>query len=288
MVTGLVVNEIPNVPRRYVIQIRQCLYFWETYGYEKASEIFINKYTADKTIRNREVEMESVLKGKLDFLKMIKGSENIVFVTLNERFNQLVAQKSIYKFKPLQIDPEAIMIHSPAETVKFLKYFKYDNIYTFKQLVHRPMEGEQLKFISLIRKANQQFKEIINLNGGRLGLPKQLIEDVQQFFKTLSESGVEFFIRTGMHPLENSDIGKKVQKFKGDYRFGNEKSESSILSDLIINIAKKVEYKYHQKNEIFSFGETDTSGLFNKSQIKFYPDLFKFQSKANFLLGYQT
>ena len=47
-VTGLIVNDKVNVRPRYVKQIRMWLYYWEKYGYEKAQQIFIKDYIAEK------------------------------------------------------------------------------------------------------------------------------------------------------------------------------------------------------------------------------------------------
>ena len=47
-VTGLIVNDKPNVNKRYISELRMWIYYWEQYGYEKASSFFKPKYIADK------------------------------------------------------------------------------------------------------------------------------------------------------------------------------------------------------------------------------------------------
>jgi hypothetical protein len=47
-VTGLLVNEKANVQKRYIKQLRMWLYYWERYGYSRASEFFVQQYIADK------------------------------------------------------------------------------------------------------------------------------------------------------------------------------------------------------------------------------------------------
>lgn len=89
-VTGLVVNKKVNVTKRYVKQIRMWLYLWETYGYEKAQKLFIHDYLHDKGhVKSESAHMDNVLCGKLDYLKMIVGSENVAYIKLAERFNEL-------------------------------------------------------------------------------------------------------------------------------------------------------------------------------------------------------
>jgi RNA-directed DNA polymerase len=89
-VTGLVVNDKVNVTRRYIKQIRQWLYYCETYGYDKAYIYFLQKYVSDKTaIPKKKPNMESVLEGKLQYLKMVKGENDGTYIKLKQRFDIL-------------------------------------------------------------------------------------------------------------------------------------------------------------------------------------------------------
>jgi RNA-directed DNA polymerase len=89
--TGLIVNEKVNVRRRYVKQIRMWLYYWEKYGYEKAEQIFKRDYISDKGhVKNMNAHLVNVLDGKLEFLKMVKGSDDETYKILKIKFNKLV------------------------------------------------------------------------------------------------------------------------------------------------------------------------------------------------------
>ena len=91
-VTGLVVNDKINVTRRYVKQLRQWLYFWEQFGYEKAYTFFLNGYLADKGhIKSEKPNMAMVVEGKLLYLKMVKGEKDGTYLKLKERFDLLLA-----------------------------------------------------------------------------------------------------------------------------------------------------------------------------------------------------
>jgi RNA-directed DNA polymerase len=88
--TGLVINEKVNVHRRYVKQIRMWLYYLENYDYKKAENIFKKDYYSDKGhVKGLNVKLENVLAGKLDFLKMVKGSEDSTYKGLKARFDKL-------------------------------------------------------------------------------------------------------------------------------------------------------------------------------------------------------
>ena len=93
-VTGLIVSDRVNVQQRYIKQLRKWLYYWETYGYDRAYDYFLPRYIADKGhIKTGKPNMTNVLSGKLEFLKMVKGSNNSTYLKLKERYEKLVSQK---------------------------------------------------------------------------------------------------------------------------------------------------------------------------------------------------
>ena len=90
-VTGLLVNEKVNVQQRYIKQLRMWLYYWERYGYERATGFFLQQYIADKGhVKNGKPDMANVISGKLDYLKMVKGADNELYLKLKDRFAALV------------------------------------------------------------------------------------------------------------------------------------------------------------------------------------------------------
>ncbi len=94
-VTGLLVNEKVNVQQRYIKQLRMWLYYWERYGYERASEFFLKQYIADKGhVNKRKPDMANVISGKIDYLKMVKGADNDSYFKLSNRFIKLIDLKS--------------------------------------------------------------------------------------------------------------------------------------------------------------------------------------------------
>jgi hypothetical protein len=92
-VTGLLVNEKANVQQRYIKQLRMWLYYWERYGYDRAYSFFIQQYLAEKVngVKGKP-DMANVIGGKLDFLKMVKGAENELYLKLKSRFDKLTAK----------------------------------------------------------------------------------------------------------------------------------------------------------------------------------------------------
>ncbi|WP_299707482.1 reverse transcriptase domain-containing protein [uncultured Pontibacter sp.] len=103
-VTGIVVNDDVNVPKRYIKQLRMWLYYWEQYGYDRAYSFFVQQYKADKGyVKKGKPDMANVIKGKLDYLKMVKGADNTAYLKLVERYNRVTNQ--------LQYDKAALFSH---------------------------------------------------------------------------------------------------------------------------------------------------------------------------------
>lgn len=89
-VTGLLVNEKVNVQKRYIKQLREWLYKWETYGYNKANVFFVQNYIKEKGhLKKGHPNMTMVVDGKLQYLKMVKGEKDGTYLKLKERFDAL-------------------------------------------------------------------------------------------------------------------------------------------------------------------------------------------------------
>jgi len=90
VVTGLTVNRFPNVKREFLRRIRAMLHAWETYGLEDAEKEFHLRH--DKKYRgpfkNRPT-FKQVLKGRLDFVGMVRGKENLIYLKYRKWFGRL-------------------------------------------------------------------------------------------------------------------------------------------------------------------------------------------------------
>ena len=139
-VTGITVNEIPNVGRRYVRQIRAMLHAWEKFGSDDAEEVYREKY--DKPSRNPGGQRPSfprVVRGKIAFLRMIKGEADPVYRGLARKLHEIdpSAIAEVPEEAPLDTDvlvatPET----SPAEGAAWQHWFRQykDMIYHLEVL----------------------------------------------------------------------------------------------------------------------------------------------------------
>lgn len=120
-VTGVTVNTKPNVPQKYVRDIRNILYIWRTYGYNVAYGRFLKKYKADKGhVKKGSPDMINVVTGKLDYLKMVKGNDDAVYVRLRNSFEELIAISSA----PERTNERGITF---VETMPLLQFEKLHN-----------------------------------------------------------------------------------------------------------------------------------------------------------------
>jgi hypothetical protein len=89
-VTGLLVNEKVNVKQRYIKQLRLWLHYWEKFGYERANSFFLKQYMVDKGNKiSNKPEMINIISGKINYLKMVKGENNDLYLKIKERFDML-------------------------------------------------------------------------------------------------------------------------------------------------------------------------------------------------------
>ncbi|WP_438702515.1 reverse transcriptase domain-containing protein [Tabrizicola sp.] len=90
-VTGLVVNVKVNVKRKFVRSVRAMLHDWEVNGLAAATARHFNEKRPDRgRLPQQEASnFEWVLRGKIEFIRQVKGSTDQVFRALAKRFNDL-------------------------------------------------------------------------------------------------------------------------------------------------------------------------------------------------------
>ncbi|WP_236845665.1 reverse transcriptase domain-containing protein [Campylobacter devanensis] len=117
-VTGVIVNYKLNVYRSYIKKLRVLLHMVKKYGYEKANEIYNQKEQSDK-----QKDLKSTIAGKLNYLKMIKGSNDTTYMGLMNSYVELFDIKQ--KNKPPIPDDESLIVCETAE--KLLKELMASN-----------------------------------------------------------------------------------------------------------------------------------------------------------------
>ena len=90
-VTGIVVNEKPNVNRAYIRSIRAILHNWQKHGLEATQARFIGFYPQEKGFkRNKTIpDLRNVLFGKIQFLRMVRGRDDEIFKGILKKIQEL-------------------------------------------------------------------------------------------------------------------------------------------------------------------------------------------------------
>lgn len=100
-VTGITINEFPNVKRVFIDRIRGALHAWDAYGYDFAQAAW-EKRVSDATGKAYEKRpwkrqtrsgkvpaLKNVLWGKLLYVRMVRGGDDLLYSRLAERYNTL-------------------------------------------------------------------------------------------------------------------------------------------------------------------------------------------------------
>ncbi len=134
-VTGVIVNDKTNVNKRYIKQLRAMLYSIEKFGIEKAQKDFVKHYNTDRSyVKNNIPDMINVIHGKLEYLKMVKGSKDSIYEKLKKRFDVILNPKDeseeltdadveLCKKALCKEGGKSTQKHNPKELVKILRNF---------------------------------------------------------------------------------------------------------------------------------------------------------------------
>ncbi|MDE2599062.1 MAG: trypsin-like peptidase domain-containing protein [Rhodocyclaceae bacterium] len=106
-VTGLTINEFPNVRRVFIDKVRGALHAWDKYGFKRAQETWETKVKSgtaleyEKRVWTRQTrekfipQLQNVLFGKLLFLRMVRGADDPIYKRLAEKYNELCMVEDI-------------------------------------------------------------------------------------------------------------------------------------------------------------------------------------------------
>lgn len=103
-VTGVTVNEFPNLPRSYTNQIRAMLHAWEKFGLQAAQAEWENKYNVKHRAPWLPIpNFDRVLKGKVEYLGMIKGQEDPTYLRFIDQLGELDPTLASGRGTPLRL-----------------------------------------------------------------------------------------------------------------------------------------------------------------------------------------
>lgn len=263
-VTGLLVNEKVNVQKRYIKQLRLWLYYWERYGYDRAYGFFIRQYLTDKGhIKKGNPDMASVISGKLDFLKMVKGGDSEMYLNLKARFAILIPIKNNEKVRTdyskmdsnnKTLEPKAIFESEAGNP---------ENLTDKLRIIINPLDSEQLpaklKRKIIIDKGEplpfEEYLENLESEEKVVDLTKHKPKDVARFILSFSSSeGLKFLTHDYDKPGSIYDYKEILETAREEF--------NDLSSRLVI--PKRLWMRINQ----FAFGDPAKHWWFNEVQHK--------------------
>ncbi|HEX5001544.1 MAG TPA: reverse transcriptase domain-containing protein [Bacteroidia bacterium] len=91
-VTGLIVNRKVNVNQSYMGYTRLLLYVWDSFGFEFAQKRLNSDIDKTKVylIDSTRKSLTNVLKGRIDFISMVRGKDDVIVKRMLEKYQSLV------------------------------------------------------------------------------------------------------------------------------------------------------------------------------------------------------
>lgn len=127
-VTGIVVNKKLNVNRKYIRDLYFWFSHWEKDGYVSTKLFFDQKYTNQKGFSRYEGKippMENVLWGKIQFLGMVRGKNDALYLKFMDKWNQNIQSPTIAKIENIN---QISQINSLNDLLKLLTIWEKDGI----------------------------------------------------------------------------------------------------------------------------------------------------------------
>lgn len=141
-VTGLIVGENKiNVPKKYILGIKNLLHIWRQYGYEAAETKFL---LAGRDSRTSIPDLVNYVTGKLNYLKMVRGNDDKLYQKYLRQYNEILnSSYAHYEIsKPSKRTVKKTFV-SEKERNKIINYLQDNSVNCFYHFTSR----ENLKSI---------------------------------------------------------------------------------------------------------------------------------------------
>jgi hypothetical protein len=86
-VTGITINEFPNIKRKYINSVFGMIYSWKKFGYDNALNIYKTKYlNLSEDSKIRKDTFKSMIVGKIGHIAHIRGWDDIIVCKLCRKY----------------------------------------------------------------------------------------------------------------------------------------------------------------------------------------------------------
>lgn len=148
-VTGLTVNQIVNVKRSYVNQVRAMLHAWDKFSLELAENEHIQKYSRKKRHLSKDrISFKMIVKGKIEYIGMVRGHQDAIYLKFYDQYCSLAG---IENKRSISLDTKLIR-ERPLVTPLIITEGKTD-------WKHLKLAFQKLKIQGLYNNIDIRFKE---------------------------------------------------------------------------------------------------------------------------------
>jgi RNA-directed DNA polymerase len=98
IICGVVCNSKLNVRLALRREVRALLHAWQKFGRDKVQDLWVSKYG-----HSEEDHFESALRGKIEFIRHIRGDDDVVVWNIVDRFNALTTGRGINYQRPASL-----------------------------------------------------------------------------------------------------------------------------------------------------------------------------------------
>jgi RNA-directed DNA polymerase len=228
-VTGLTVNEFPNVQRKYIRDIRAMLHAWEKFGLKKAEIKFKQSYQKAKhPSKKARIKFKTVLRGKIEYVGMVKGKENDIYLKFSERFAVLALSKTPQIRQPnAELENIILLLKQYIDATLKDNSLNSEVIFLSEKVKYLEEKVEKTSgTIANLSKYENDIRKIIDI-------PEQLTSNTNQEIIAELLHPVEDIIRQldNRYELELSNISSNISEVKSKVGFQDKKLQS-IGTDL--------------------------------------------------------
>lgn len=171
-VTGLTVNEFPNVKRSYIKSIFGMIYSWKKHGLENAGITFLEKYATKKYELSKKVTpgviYRAVIIGRISFIAHIRGWDDIIVRNLCVKYceNDSEPPKKIGEMGSMPLQYDVFIGHAIEQKEDIAKpihsALKNIGLKSFIDIVEIKWGGSLTKIINKALSTSKYFLAIIS------------------------------------------------------------------------------------------------------------------------------
>ena len=256
-VTGLTVNEFLNVKRKYVREIRAMLHAWEKYGLNEADKEYGQKYNNKNSQsfnkHNKKPLFQQVLKGKIDFLGMVRGKDNEIY---HKYFKKYCKLSEIPTIKSLEIDDKLILLKKDIFDFMNNHFIESNKKIASLEIIQEKIEFFEAHLEEIYRNSTQikslvEDMELLKDHLQQLDIKQseqKIIPDNTNVEVVLDKTTKDNFvcdknlqIQADMEKLK-MNLSKEINKLKNAIHFGIEPENFDFINQKFYKLIESLQY----------------------------------------------